>query len=120
MDEQIKLPVRYDAKSHHIFEADGRSLCWLSRNTHHPRWEEKDKDGEYLASIINATRREAALVEALEHYGNEDNWICGNENCCVEYGPCGHVMDVYAGQSGNGNVIAQTALKAYKGDKSDE
>ena len=67
-EQGIKTPVRYDAKSHHIFEADGHSLCWLSRNTHHPRWDKKDEDGEYLAAALNDSSRVQALVDALEHY----------------------------------------------------
>lgn len=51
--EAIKLPVRYDPSSHHVFEADGHSLAWIPRNTHNPRYGTRHEAGETIARYLN-------------------------------------------------------------------
>ena len=59
--------------------------------------------------------REKRLVEALEHYANEDFWYCNtqhihdidNPECCA---------DSY-NQDGNGYEVAAKALADHKGEK---
>lgn len=66
VDGVIKLPVRYDVKSKHIFEASGHSVAWLSRNTHHPNWDEDKSYGEYIALCINSYAQLQADKSELE------------------------------------------------------
>lgn len=67
-----------------------------------------------IEQIVLKTATQSQIIDvlttALEHYSKPDNWVCSDESCCTQYENCGHVMDVYAGQCGNGNVIAVAAL----------
>ena len=63
--DKIKTPVRYDAKHHHIFEADGHSLCWLTRNTHHPEWDKKDEAGQQIANALNTAADQSRVIEVM-------------------------------------------------------
>lgn len=68
ISETIKLPVRYAAESNHIFAADGGSIAWFPRNTHHPDWHRKDETGEYIAKCIN---EHAALTAERDRLRDE-------------------------------------------------
>lgn len=67
----IATPVRYDEKSHHIFEATGHSVCWLSRNTHHPHWSEGRPEGHAIAAAINAYPEIEELRKEVERLRGE-------------------------------------------------
>src|SRR5688572_15191484 len=77
--DSIKLPVRFDAENNHIFAADGGSIAWFPRNSHHPDFHRKAETGEYIAECINDHESLKGKLEAartqLETIRNMDVYI---------------------------------------------
>jgi len=71
---QIATPVRYDADSRHIFDANGHSISWFPRNTHDPRYHLMTEDGEYFAECIN---QHEALTNELKELRAENAKMLG-------------------------------------------